>query len=159
MLVPVNGTEYSRRAAEVGIAVARACHAPLTALYVAPGGKKRSRRYEEAILKDISELAEAYDTEVRTAVLANVAAEEAILRELSRRQYNLVLIGTGRRPGEKLFEELEINGENLLKTRHPKIFVGKIGTYSREQVDQILTKFQGALAQNNETQIRRRKAG
>ncbi len=103
ILVPVNGTEYSRRAAEVAIAVARACHAPITALYVAPGGKKRSRRYEEAILKDITKLAETYDTEMRTAVRANIASEDAILKELGRKQYNLVVIGAGRRPGEKLF--------------------------------------------------------
>ena len=103
ILVPVNGNEYSRRAAEVAIAIARASRAPVTALYVAPGGRKRSRRYEEAILKDISKLAETYDTEIRTAVRANIAAEEAILKELSRKQYNLVVIGAGRRPGEKLF--------------------------------------------------------
>jgi nucleotide-binding universal stress UspA family protein len=103
MLVPVNGTEYSRRAAEVAIAIARASHAPLTALYVSPRGRKRSRRYEEAILKDISKLAETYDTDVRTAVRDNIAAEDAILKELSRKPYNLVVIGTGRRPGEKLF--------------------------------------------------------
>ncbi len=103
ILVPVNGNEYSRRAAEVAIAVARASHASLTALYVAPGGRKRSRQYEEAILKDISKLAETYDTEVRTAVRADVAAEDAILKELARKPYNLVVIGAGRRPGEKLF--------------------------------------------------------
>jgi Kef-type K+ transport system membrane component KefB/nucleotide-binding universal stress UspA family protein len=103
MLVPVNGTEYSRRAAEVAIAIARASHAPLTALYVSPRGRKRSRRYEEAILKDILKLAETYDTDVRTAVRDNIAAEDAILKELSRKPYNLVVIGTGRRPGEKLF--------------------------------------------------------
>lgn len=103
ILVPANGNEYSRRAAEVAIAIARTSHAPLTALYVAPGGRKRSRRYEEAILKDISKLAETYHTEIRTAVRANIAAEEAILKELSRKHYNLVVIGAGRRPGEKLF--------------------------------------------------------
>jgi len=103
ILVPVNGNEYSRRAAEVAIAIARASHAPVTALYVAPGGRKRSRRYEEAILKDVSKLAETYDIEIRTAVRANIAPEEAILEEMSRKQYNLVVIGAGRRPGEKLF--------------------------------------------------------
>jgi len=103
ILVPVNGTENSRRAAEVAIAIARASHAPLTALYVAPRGRKRSRRYEEAILKDISKLAETYDTDLTTAVRANVAAEDAILKEFSRKPYNLIVIGTGRRPGEKLF--------------------------------------------------------
>ena len=40
ILVPVNGTDVSRRAAEVAIALARASKAPLTALYVAPGGKQ-----------------------------------------------------------------------------------------------------------------------
>src|SRR5690606_22399702 len=55
IMVPVNGTEISRRAAEVAIAVARAHKAPLTALYVAPGtaAKRPSRRYQEGILKDI----------------------------------------------------------------------------------------------------------
>jgi nucleotide-binding universal stress UspA family protein len=78
-------------------------HASLTALYVAPGGRKRSRRYEEAILKDIVKLAETYDLDLRTAVRADVAADEAILKELSRKEFNLVVIGAGRRPGEKLF--------------------------------------------------------
>src|SRR4029079_4255749 len=36
ILVPVNGTETSRRAAEVAFAMARASRAPVTALYVSP---------------------------------------------------------------------------------------------------------------------------
>jgi Kef-type K+ transport system membrane component KefB/nucleotide-binding universal stress UspA family protein len=104
MLVPVNGTEMSRRAAEIAIAIARASKASLTALYVAPGGKKkRSRQYEEAILKDIVEIAESYELELRTTVRADVAAEEAILKELARGKHNLIVMGVGRRPGEKLF--------------------------------------------------------
>jgi Kef-type K+ transport system membrane component KefB/nucleotide-binding universal stress UspA family protein len=104
MLVLVNGTEMSRRAAEIAIAMARASKASLTALYVAPGGKKkRSRQYEEAILKDIVELAESYELELRTTVRADVAAEEAILKELARGKHNLIVMGVGRRPGEKLF--------------------------------------------------------
>jgi nucleotide-binding universal stress UspA family protein len=104
MLVPVNGTEMSRRAAEVAIAMARASKATLTALYVAPGGKsRRTRQYEEAILKDIVKLAESYELELRTAVRANVAAEEAILKEIARGKHNLIVMGVGRRPGEKLF--------------------------------------------------------
>jgi Kef-type K+ transport system membrane component KefB/nucleotide-binding universal stress UspA family protein len=104
ILVPVNGTDVARRAAEVAIAIARATKAPLTALYVAPTvKKKRSRQYEEAILKDIVDLAETYDLELRTAVRADVAPEEAILKEMVRRRNNLVVLGVGRRPGEKLF--------------------------------------------------------
>ena len=104
ILVPVNGTEPSRRAAEVAIVLARASTAPLTALYVTAGGKKtRSRHYEEAILKDIVALAESYGLELRTAVRADDVPEDAILKEMARRRSNLVVMGVGRRPGDKLF--------------------------------------------------------
>jgi len=105
ILAPVNGTEPSRRAAEVAIVLAKASQAPLTALYVAPGGKKSksSRQYEEAILKDIVELAESYNLTIRTAVRSDVAPEEAIAKEAARHRHNLVVMGVGRRPGEKLF--------------------------------------------------------
>ena len=104
ILVPVNGTDVSRRAAEVGIVLARASKAPLTALYVAPGGKsKRPRQYEEAILKDIAALADTYELTIRTAVRSDEAPDEAILKETARGQHNLVMMGVGRRPGDKLF--------------------------------------------------------
>jgi nucleotide-binding universal stress UspA family protein len=106
ILVPVNGTDPSRRAAEVAIAMARAAKAPLTALYVAPSSKnktRRSRQYEEAILKDIVALAETYGLQIKTAVRADIAADEAIVKEMGRRRNNLVVLGVGRRPGDKLF--------------------------------------------------------
>ncbi len=65
------------------------------------------------------------------------------------------IVFTGVRKGEKLFEELEITGESLLKTHHPKIFIGKIATYPKEQVLQILGDFQEAVALNDEQQVRR----
>lgn len=43
----------------------------------------------------------------------------------------------------------------MLKTRHPKIFIGKIATYSNEQVDNILDELRLAVTANNEMQIRR----
>jgi len=61
---------------------------------------------------------------------------------------------TGIRKGEKLFEELEITGENLLKTRHPKIFIGKIATYSRPEVENILREFKAAVEAQSEMRIR-----
>ncbi len=103
ILAPVDGTETARRAAEVAIVIARASNAPITALYVAPGAKKRSRQYEEAILKDIVALADTYEITIRTAVRADIAADEAITKEMNRRRHNLVVFGVGRRPGEKLF--------------------------------------------------------
>jgi nucleotide-binding universal stress UspA family protein len=111
VLVPVNGTEPSRRAAEVAITLARATKAPVTVLYVAArtasrrGTRRgiRNRRNEEAILKDIVAIADGYNVSIRTAVVAEAAADEAILREIERRSHNLVVMGVGRRPGEKLF--------------------------------------------------------
>ena len=35
--------------------------------------------------------------------MANTAADEAILREADRRKHNLVVLGVGRRPGDRLF--------------------------------------------------------
>jgi FlaA1/EpsC-like NDP-sugar epimerase len=61
---------------------------------------------------------------------------------------------TGVRPGEKLFEELEMSGENLLKTRHPKIYVGRIATYSVQQIAQIVDELCTAVSQNSEKHIR-----
>jgi Kef-type K+ transport system membrane component KefB/nucleotide-binding universal stress UspA family protein len=104
ILVPVNGTATSRHAAEVAIVLARACTAPLTALYVTAGGKKtRSRHYEEAILKDIAKLADSYGLEINTAVRADDDPHDAILKEMGRRRSTLVVMGVGRRASEKLF--------------------------------------------------------
>lgn len=64
------------------------------------------------------------------------------------------IIFTGIRQGEKLFEELEIIGENLLKTKHPKIFIGKIATYSGEDVTNILSNFHQAVRENDKLKIR-----
>jgi FlaA1/EpsC-like NDP-sugar epimerase len=64
------------------------------------------------------------------------------------------IVFSGIKPGEKLFEELEITGENLLKTQHPKIFIGKIATYSTEDVAGILSNFRQAVEENNEAKIR-----
>jgi FlaA1/EpsC-like NDP-sugar epimerase len=61
---------------------------------------------------------------------------------------------TGIRKGEKLFEELEITGENLLKTKHPKIFIGRIATYSSEDVASMVSNFAKAVAESDEAKIR-----
>src|SRR5262245_64906070 len=45
---------------------------------------------------------------------------------------DIEIVFTGIRPGEKLFEELEMTEGHLSKTRHPKIFIGKIEPYPDE---------------------------
>ena len=110
ILVPLNGTDVSRRAAEIAIAIARASGCEVTALYVAnPGSNGRSRkrrrfraRQEElAIIKDAVELADRYDVPTKTAVHSDVTADEAILIEA--KTHDLIVMGVGRRPGDKLF--------------------------------------------------------
>jgi nucleotide-binding universal stress UspA family protein len=93
----------------VAITIARANKASLTVLYATTGGDSkarrglRTRRNEEAILKDIVAIADGYNMSVRTAVLASNSADEAILTEAARRKNNLIVMGVARRPGEKLF--------------------------------------------------------
>ena len=105
--MPVNGTESSRRAAEVAIAMARASRAPVTALYVAPpghAGKKRpSRAGRTRILKDIVALGRNLRRRCQDRGALRKAADEAILKEMAKRKHNLIVMGVERRPGEKLF--------------------------------------------------------
>jgi Kef-type K+ transport system membrane component KefB/nucleotide-binding universal stress UspA family protein len=109
ILVPVNGTEVSRRGAEVAITMARANKASITVLYVAAPARRGSRRslrtrhHEEAILKEIVAIADGYNMSIRTAVLAERSPDQAILQEIDRRKHNLIVMGVGRRPGDKLF--------------------------------------------------------
>jgi FlaA1/EpsC-like NDP-sugar epimerase len=48
------------------------------------------------------------------------------------------IVFTGIRPGEKLYEELEISGENTSKTHHPKILIGKLATYPDTELRRVL---------------------
>ena len=96
ILIPVNGSEVSRRAVEVGLTLARAIDAQVTVLYVTRadgngGGRKSAsrrraiRRNELAVLKDIGALGERYDVNVRSTTRANMAPDDAILREVEAR--------------------------------------------------------------------------
>jgi nucleotide-binding universal stress UspA family protein len=107
----VNGTEVSRRAVEVGLTLARASDAHVTALYVtrpsaspatSPPRRQVMRRNESGVLKDIAALAERYDVPLRNTTRADMAPDEAILREAGR-GYDLVVLGVSRRPGDMLF--------------------------------------------------------
>jgi len=62
-----------------------------------------TRRHEEAVLKEIVELADHHDRSIRTALRLDVAPEDAILRQASLGNYNLIVMGVGRPAGETLF--------------------------------------------------------
>lgn len=48
------------------------------------------------------------------------------------------IVFTGTRPGEKLFEELSIAGENMLPTKHPKIAVWQNRVYERDKLRSLI---------------------
>ncbi|SDR62718.1 Kef-type K+ transport system, membrane component KefB [Rhizobiales bacterium GAS113] len=113
ILVPVNGTNVSRRAAEFAFALARIENATATVVYVAPaadaaGGSGRlgrsllSRRHEDAILKDMTDLADQYGAAIRTVVRVAGAADIAILRQARRAGQTLIVLGVTKRPGNTL---------------------------------------------------------
>lgn len=85
-----------------------------------------------------------------------LALAEDMIRLSGLQPYeDIDIVFTGVRKGEKLFEELEITGESLLKTAHPKIFIGKIAAYSSEEVTNIVTNFRQAVEENDRAKIRR----
>lgn len=65
---------------------------------------------------------------------------------------------TGLRPGEKMFEELSVKDEHAEKTRHPKIFIGKIAQPDSEKLNQGLAALRAAVDEGEEKDIRRAMA-
>lgn len=113
ILVPINGTEIARRAAELAIAVAHDSDAAVAALYVSNARPARSDgyrrsgrrldRFEQAILDEVMGFAERHDTAIKTTIRADVAPAQAILAEAKRGGHNLIIMGVSRRPGDELF--------------------------------------------------------
>lgn len=109
ILVPITGTQISRRGAEVAIMLARATDAQVVALYVASGIDKRARQYGfggtrrgESILKDIVSLGEQHGVVIKTMIRADIAPEDAILRQARLGRHNLIVMGVTRRPAATL---------------------------------------------------------
>jgi Kef-type K+ transport system membrane component KefB/nucleotide-binding universal stress UspA family protein len=114
ILVPVVGSEVSRRAAEVALALGKAANATVTVLSVIAPEARTARRRLTTRLQDASEtarevraLADAMEQSVRIARRTNISPEDAILREARLGGRDVILLGVSRRPGEKLsFGEL-----------------------------------------------------
>jgi Kef-type K+ transport system membrane component KefB/nucleotide-binding universal stress UspA family protein len=103
ILVPVNGTPQSRRAAEIAFALARGTGAQVHTLFVSQtDGHSRTRLREESVLKDMAELGERYDVTVTTRISPRAGAAEAILTE-GKRNFAMIVMGVSARPGEELF--------------------------------------------------------
>jgi FlaA1/EpsC-like NDP-sugar epimerase len=88
---------------------------------------------------------------VRILNLAKAAITLSGLRPFS----DIDIVFTGVRSGEKLYEELELTEEQMSKTRHPKIFIGKINTYPEEKIRQALERLAILSESGCEVELRR----
>ena len=111
ILLPVSGTEPSRRAAELAITLARGCGGIVTTLHIANTGAIRRRGWRssygrnqaQAIINEIVEMGGRHGVIVNGAVRAQMAPDQAILAHARQRHYDLIVMGVSRRPGDKLF--------------------------------------------------------
>ncbi|HEU4433276.1 MAG TPA: nucleoside-diphosphate sugar epimerase/dehydratase [Pyrinomonadaceae bacterium] len=87
---------------------------------------------------------------VRILELAKSAITLSGLRPFS----DIDIVFTGMRPGEKLFEELELTEEQTCRTRHPKIFVGKINAYPEQKMRAALEQLAMLTESGSEVEIR-----
>ncbi len=62
---------------------------------------------------------------------------------------------TGMRPGEKLREELQTDNERVIKTAHPKIFIGRITPDADGMVSEMLQRLQEIVAVEKDIELRR----
>ena len=111
ILTPATGTDYSERAVEVGIALAKGCRGKVTALNVsaptAHGPHSRSNqehlRPSRQILKDIKEMGQRESVTVKTLAKLGRDSEAAIIKQAKSGKHNLLVVGANIRPGEGLF--------------------------------------------------------
>jgi FlaA1/EpsC-like NDP-sugar epimerase len=82
-------------------------------------------------------------------------AKAAITLSGLRPFIDIDIVFTGVRCGEKLHEELELTEENMSKTRHPKIFIGKIAAISPEAVSSALQRLSALCDHEHELELRR----
>ncbi len=113
ILLAVTGTAHSRRAVEVALALAHASNGSVTALHVAGTVTRQLWRRNlqlaralqdgnEAILREIADLAQQYGTSLTSLLRTAAEPAAAILQELRRLSYDMVVLGVTRRPGETL---------------------------------------------------------
>jgi nucleotide-binding universal stress UspA family protein len=123
LLVAANGTEISRDAAEIAFALARATGVGVTAVYAATGDhKRRTRRREEDLLKDVAGLAERYGVPLKSRIAGNSDAAKAILKEADR--HSLIVMGVSARPGDDLFFGATAT-RVLAATKKPILFLAR----------------------------------
>jgi FlaA1/EpsC-like NDP-sugar epimerase len=88
---------------------------------------------------------------VRILELAKMAITLSGLRPYS----DIEIVFTGVRAGEKLFEELGLTEEQMSRTRHPKIFIGRIDALPPEKMRYALERLAFLSESGLEVELRR----
>ena len=71
-----------------------------------------------------------------------------------RRSGEIDIVFTGVPPGEKLFEELQYSTESIDKTRHPKIYIGKIAAVPASELAPALARLRELASAGSSDDIR-----
>jgi FlaA1/EpsC-like NDP-sugar epimerase len=79
-------------------------------------------------------------------------AEEMIALSGLRPYEDLPIVFTGIRPGEKLFEELDVSERSACKTGHDRIFIGKIREAEKQEVVLMLSTCEGICLRSQEAE-------
>ncbi|HTC94826.1 MAG TPA: nucleoside-diphosphate sugar epimerase/dehydratase [Terriglobales bacterium] len=82
-------------------------------------------------------------------------AKEVITLTGLKPMEDIEIIFTGMRPGEKLFEELQLSEELMSKTRHPRIFIGKIAGTLNGELTEAIRRLAAICDLGEEDEIRR----
>jgi FlaA1/EpsC-like NDP-sugar epimerase len=79
----------------------------------------------------------------------------ALIKQTGLKPYDeMPIMFTGLRPGEKLFEEIEMRGEEMTKTRNPRIYIGKLANVPSDRLQWALAELEMAACQEDDRRIR-----
>ena len=75
-------------------------------------------------------------------MISDHLARDVIILSGLRPEVDIPIVFTGLRPGEKLYEELSIRGENMVQTRHPKIAIWKSEAAAQPSVQKMIDELE-----------------
>jgi FlaA1/EpsC-like NDP-sugar epimerase len=81
-------------------------------------------------------------------------ARETIRLSGFRPDEDIKIVFTGMRPGEKIIEELETDAEQLTKTAHSKIFIGKIAPLPAHKINRAIAEIENLCSADDESSVR-----
>jgi nucleotide-binding universal stress UspA family protein len=110
IMVPTGGSEVSRLATEIAIALVRASGSPLTVLHVVEPDEdtevlrgRTPTRTNTSVPKEVRSRAKRAGVNISTVTLSSARPDKAILRMSNSERFDLVVVGIDLKIGEKWF--------------------------------------------------------